>query len=298
LTPSGFGKSEALGVSGDSQVGYAGTHAFLWHGTAASAVDLHPEGFENSVATGVSGATQVGHGRLLGSHPRFTHALLWNGTPDSVVDLNPPQFLQSEAHGVSGASQVGYGYNTPVSFHALLWHGTATSAVDLHPTGFDSSYALEVSGQSQVGWGFGPATGNRFHAVLWHGTAASAVDLTPGYLNAAAYGVSGDAQVGFGSNGAYSHALLWHGTPESTIDLHPFLSGLGPNLVASAATGIDENGSIVGHAFDDSGRRYPVLWMPIPEPRPLALLACGFAAGMVVHARRRRALVRVRPSGN
>jgi len=70
LNGSGFGSSEAEGISGNRQVGYGygsaignNYHALLWSGTASSVVDLSPNGFTESFGTGVSGGQQVGFGR-------------------------------------------------------------------------------------------------------------------------------------------------------------------------------------------------------------------------------------------
>src|ERR1700722_15111910 len=78
-------------TDGIQQVGYAYvspssgfTHAILWSGTAASAVDLNPVGTKNSEAIGVFGNQEVGDGDK--------GALLWYGTAASVVDLNPTDF--------------------------------------------------------------------------------------------------------------------------------------------------------------------------------------------------------------
>ena len=90
-----FVLSEAYGTAGDEQVGYetqyytASKNAFLWTGTAASAVDLDPSdlsGFTNSVANGTNGAQQVGYGFGPGTSNN-DHALLWSGTANSAVDL-------------------------------------------------------------------------------------------------------------------------------------------------------------------------------------------------------------------
>jgi hypothetical protein len=276
LHPAGFDLSDAVAVSGTAQVGYGNPtgsdspHALLWSGTAASKVDLHPtSGFDESQARGVSGTTQVGYGLGSATGDNY-HALMWSGSAASKVDLHPTTgFTQSYAVGVSGSTQVGYGETTAGPLHALLWTGTAGSKVDLHPaTGFDSSQATAVSGSTQVG--FGNPTGSEDpHALSWSGTAASMVDLNPaGFTSSRALGVAGPLQVGSGrgaSTGDSGHALLWNGTAASVVDLHPFLSGLGPNFVDSAAMGVIENGWVVGSAFDDTFTSYAVLWKPVTD---------------------------------
>ena len=170
----------ASGTDGVHQVGFGSaalgtTHALLWSGTGASAVDLHPGGFDSSVAIGTSGSHQVGYGLPTGSDK--THALLWNGTSASAIDLNHPGAMVSMAYGISGNQQVGSA-GSPSVLHAALWNSTA-SAVDLNPTGFGYSEALGTSGMQQVGYGYpngGTPYDDERHA-LWNGSSGSFVDL-------------------------------------------------------------------------------------------------------------------------
>ncbi len=131
LTPSGFYRSRALGVSGGQQVGsghlngYGPMHALLWSGSAASAVDLNPSGFDESEAYGTNGTEQVGFGYPAWS--QFGHALIWSGTADSVVDLNQflPSSWSSSTYAVAKSIDaqgniVGYASDMGVS-HAILW---------------------------------------------------------------------------------------------------------------------------------------------------------------------------------
>jgi hypothetical protein len=140
----------------NSESGFTDSHALLWTGTAASAVDLNPTNlnFTSSAAFGVVGTQQVGCGWVgdttiypgtnsMGTNGSGSHALLWNGTAASAVDLTPTNLavktLDSAAVGTNGTEQVGWGYasvkvNKRVSdyYYALLWNGTAASAVDLN----------------------------------------------------------------------------------------------------------------------------------------------------------------------
>jgi len=280
LNPSGFSNSLANGVGGGQQVGSGSvpatgligpgsSHALLWTGTAASAVDLNPGGgFTTSQALGVGGGQQVGFGSggITGG-VGMNHALLWTGTAASAVDLNPSGFARSQANGVSGGQQVGFGNSPAFGNHALLWMGTAASAVDLNPSGFSSSVANGVGGGQQVGFGSGSTTGFvNNHALLWTGTAASAVDLNPsGFTSSQANAVANGEEVGFGSPSGIaavdSQALLWTGTAASAEDLNTFLPS---GFTRAVATGIDANGDIVGSAsgpatdFVDRA----ILWQP------------------------------------
>lgn len=83
------------------------------------------------------------------------------------------------------------------------------------------SFAVGTDGIHQVDFG---SSGTQDHAILWSGSAASAVDLSPtnlsGFVPTYAYGVGGNEQVGWGSDGQ-NHALLWRGSPDSAVDLNP-----------------------------------------------------------------------------
>jgi hypothetical protein len=182
---SGFNASWANGLCTSQQVGgmtsvtTGDSHAVLWSGSSATAVDLNPSGFTGSEAYGTNGSQQVGDGWGTATGNNL-HAVLWSGSANRAVDLNPSGFSWSRAYCVSGNQQVGFGYGslTGGNDHALLWTGSSASAVDINPTtlgGFTSSIANGTNGIDQVGYGT-LADGSE-NALFWSGTAASAVDL-------------------------------------------------------------------------------------------------------------------------
>jgi len=290
LNPSGFTWSHATGASGTQQVGhgYSATddkNALLWTGTAASCINLNPSAYVASEAYGTNGTQQVGFGAWRGAGPGPSgynyHAMLWNGSASSYVDLNPPDFAESCATGISGTQQVGYGkgYSTNSGYHALVWNGTPNSYVDINPHGFDVSYAYGTSGTQQVGYGVTPST---VYALLWTGTAASCINLNPpGFRASQAFATNGIQQVGLGMGPDTSNnlALLWEGTADSYVDLEQFLPP-GLRNSDSEAAAIDSYGNIVGWAHG-----HAILWVPVPEPATLSLLALG---GLAAIRRRRK----------
>ena len=258
LTPTGYGDAAAWDVADGMQVGWAeapgsgDSHAFLWAGTAGSALDLTPAGFSSSVAYGISGGQQVGTGSLTAG---ARHALLWTGSAGSVVDLNPAGFADSQANAVCNGQQVGSGYRAGVGDHALLWSGSAASAVDLNPIGAVNSYALGTSGAFQAG--FGEFAGGR-RALLWSGSAESVVDLhayMPGWLSSTAndvdaYGnVYGNANSGNGPGGG----VIWWRVGAlrfSALRIEP--SGpFGAILTLDSAKSLEIAGTL---AIEDMGR--------------------------------------------
>lgn len=96
-----YGSSSAVATAGTQQVGNATmpaqnsptpppqAHAYLWTGTAASAVDLNPSGAGISSALGTNGFQQVGYFQIPNGLATFEspQACVWSGTADSVIDL-------------------------------------------------------------------------------------------------------------------------------------------------------------------------------------------------------------------
>jgi hypothetical protein len=272
LTPAGSSTSSAAGAFGTQQVGSAGfasaasqpvSHALLWNGSAAGALDL---------GTGMAAA--VGDGQQVGS--ANNRAALWLGTAASRIDLNPAQWDQSAAAGVAGGQQVGSATRSVVctskkgqcpngrktEIHPFLWSGSAASAVDLTPLGlgFGAGRALGTDGVQQVGFGQQVLGVNAFsgpYAVVWSGTAESAVNLNPPDSGSSqANAVSGGQQVGYGY---FPHrAMLWMGSADTAVELQP--DGYAASE-ANATNGIQQAGSgFVGDAFTSMGHSHALVW--------------------------------------
>ena len=322
LHPAGALESQAHGVSGGQQVGYAQfghrlSHAGLWSGTAQSWVELG-----GTCAWGVSGGQQVGEDYVGG-----IQAFLWSGTAESRMHLNPAGSYHSHAYGVSGGQQVGDA-EVDYNFHASLWSGTAESWVDLNPAGSIESCAYGVSGGQQVGeadghaglWSgckgswvdlnplratrsvaqgisggqqvgyaaFGHYPYDTTHAILWSGSAQRWVDLNPaGAAQSWAYGISGGQQAGYATIGDFNHAGLWNGTAKSWVDLHALLPvGV---YSRSYANSIDVSGGEIWVA--GSADNNAMLWHYTPDapvPEPSSLIALGALVTPLLTFRRRR----------
>ncbi len=173
LHPIAYTYSKALGVHDGQQVGYgsslpypglpadflgyhATSHAVLWTGTAASAVDLNPAGFGGSEASSTNGVQQGGW--AYDAVGISEHAALWSGTAASFVDLHPAGFNDSRVNALTAANQVGEGWVGPLGMpgsvrHALVWQGTAASVVDLNqylPAGYTNGVATGVDAAGNV----------------------------------------------------------------------------------------------------------------------------------------------------
>ena len=126
----GYSDTFAFGVGGNQQVGVSGgsatggqDHAFLWTGTAASAIDLHPTNlteFVASIAYGTNGVHQVGYA----AGNNGSHAILWSGTADSAVDLNsllPFASSDSTAYSIDAQGNIFGIANGAGGLHAVEW---------------------------------------------------------------------------------------------------------------------------------------------------------------------------------
>ncbi len=132
--------------------------------------------------------------------------------------------------------------------------------------------------------------GDRYdHAVLWSN--GTALDLgTLGGTDSYAYGLNNLGQaVGFSTiaGNTAGHATLWVGG--TAIDLNSFLDAntVQAGWVLSYATGINDNGAIVGAAYNNQlhVQRAFVL-APVPEPETYAMMLAGL--GMLGWLARRK----------
>ena len=189
LHPVGYIYSKALGVHDGQQVGYGSTlpypglpadapgyhttsHALLWTGTAASAVDLNPAGFDASEANATNGVQQGGW--VYSAVASVQHAAIWSGTAASFADLHPVGYSDSKVNALTATTQVGEGWTGPAGLpgsvrHALVWQGTADSVVDLNqylPAGYTNGVATGVDAAGNVvGYAYNiPASGTAMPA--------------------------------------------------------------------------------------------------------------------------------------
>jgi List-Bact-rpt repeat protein len=167
-----FNFSKALGIRNGQQVGYVSnasypygetlsyhplSHAVLWTGSAASAVDLNPAGYTASEALATNGTQQGGW--AYNSLPlQSQHAALWSGTADSFIDMNPAGYSDSRITALTATQQVGDGWAGPMGAmgsvrHALVWSGTPGSVVDLNqylPAGYIHAVATGIDANGNV----------------------------------------------------------------------------------------------------------------------------------------------------
>ena len=167
-----FTYSKALGARNGQQVGYisnasypygetfsyhALSHAVMWTGTAASAVDLNPAGYTASEALATNGTQQAGW--AYSSLPAASqHAALWSATAASFLDLHPAAYSDSRITALTVTQQVGDGWVGPMGApgsvrHALVWSGTPESVIDLNqflPVGYTHAVATGIDASGNV----------------------------------------------------------------------------------------------------------------------------------------------------
>ena len=310
----GVGISYAFGINNAGQVvGYAGGHATIWNGTTPT--DLGTLGGNYSRAYGINNAGQVVGSAGSAGAGGYDHATIWNGT--TPTDLGKAGrglpivggVGDSTANAINDSGQV-VGY---AGGHAIIWNGTTPTV--LGALGGNHSYAFGINNAGQV---VGVASTFRdaaSHATIWDGTALhTPTDLgTLGGNYSRALDINNSGQVvGYSymsmSNGDGTHATLWNGTTPTDLNNYLSMSEHNAGWVLGVAIGINDNGWIVGNAYNPIARVYhpflltpcptctsypydysvPVpIYAPIPEPEIYAMFMAGLGL-MGFIARRRK----------
>lgn len=287
----------AYAINNSGQVaGVSSGHAILWNGTTAT--DLGTlSGAHSSIATAINDSGEVGGWSTTAGNPYFANATLWNGT--TATDLGQG----GSVRGINNAGQVvGSGSRD----HATLWNGTTVT--DLGTLGGIRSEAYDINNAGQVvGWSYSQSgvVEDMYiswvpHATIWNGTTAidlgslgGANDTKAGARNYSYAFAMNDVGLIVGrSEGSFSyqHATLWdNGT---IIDLNSLLdaSNVSAGWVLDEATGINENGWIVGKATNTLlGVSHAFILSPVPEPETYTMLISGLSMlGFVLRRRKNK----------
>ena len=265
------------------------TVAALWTATvgvseAQYTVTLLPSaGLNFSQAFAMSNGTVVGYGRGTATGNEY-HALMWQGASGNFEDLNPAGYSHSQIRAISGNNFGGSAFSTAAAKeHAAIWTGSGSQTTDLHPSGFLNSGILGMSDTHQVGFVTAGNPNEYPYASIWSGDASSRVDLNPANCDhgSKAFGIDGDAQVGYGVSSIQFagnlHAFLWHGTAASAVDLNPMgFSTSGAFSIDGHNQGGSGSGPVTG------GKSHALLWHDSASVfEDLHPSAAGFESSMI-----------------
>jgi probable HAF family extracellular repeat protein len=308
------------GLSGGGS--YYGAYVTIWNGSMTtvlgpgSAASINDFGQIGGDLTAWSGAPPVSwntgfrarginnSGQVVGSWnaPNSTgHAALWNGTTLTDLglldgtDSNAP-LRDSNANDINNAGQiVGHSSTALASggygMHATIWNGT--KATDLGTIeGWQNSFANAINDSGDVvGWSH---TVGFQHATLWKDS--TAIDLgTLGGNFSRANAINDKGQVVGYSNliaGYNEHphrATLWNGTVPTDLNTYLDPSMVGAGWVLNEAYGINEEGTVVGFAYNSITNErsgFILSLSAVPEPTTYALMLVGL--GLIAGASRGR----------
>ncbi len=302
-TSQAAGINDAGQVAGQSriQIGQASyTHAYRTEPGGQNPIDLgvldpaHQYSVANAIADdgSVAGTSINANG--------LTRAVLWS-SGGQITDLGA-LYEQGQSQGlglnsgnvVVGQSDVQIG-DLVVSHAARFSLDRTTGAVTREDLGAlvanGSSTATAISDDGQV-TGYSASLSGFTHAFLYEG--GLMVDLQRGDLDGSSYGLAiGDGGHVVGElklTGLGSRAFVW--TPTTgMLNLNDLIDpSLGWTL--SAATGINDDGQIVGYGTLNGrvrGFRLDPVSPIVPEPSSLVLLALGGLAALAGSSRRWRA---------
>ena len=249
----GGGLTQVLDVGNDGvavghsrvTIGSTTEHAFRYE--AGQMTDLGTlQGGVHSYARGINSAGHVAgtSQRKVPGGEQWQRAALW--ADGHVTDLGTLGGEFSEGHDINDAGQVvGWAWNAARDQRAFVWT-EATGMVDLGDLGGGTAIATAVSANGLI-VGSSPAAGQpvgETHAFIWDNGAMTDLGVLPGA----------------GGPGVF-----------------------GPELVSTAASGVNSAGQVVGNSFPGSVTPGPFLWQGGVMTNLNDLLdAASVAAGWVI----------------
>ena len=263
------------------------TRATLWSTTTTKLGAL--PGSDASFAHAINNSNQVAG---WSSTDEATRATVWNGT--TATELNALGGNSSIAYAINDDGNVA-GQSTISSdssvHHATVWNGATPT--DLGTLGGDSSTAYDINNSGQVAGRSDVTTGSfNYHAAVWNGTTATDLGTLGGDSSQANAINNAGIVVGWSDTADDGmSATLWNGT--TATDLNSFLdeSAVSAGWVLTEAADINDNGWIVGDAFNNlTNETHAFLLTPIPEPETYALFLAGLGliAAAALRSRQRR----------
>jgi probable HAF family extracellular repeat protein len=289
---------DVAGVTPDSA---PAIHAARWDQSGLTMLD--EAGARNSLAVAINDAGVI-VGRAGG--PSGSYAVQWQG--DTLIPLQAPVGSTSEASGLNNQGQiVGRTMDSSFASYPVLWDGSAAMPLNLPGGRFGS--ANDINDRGQIVGTTSATPDGRSHATFWDGSRIIDLgSLSGDSSNAVAINGRGQTVGSFyTSSMAGASAALWNGTIGTDLNslLRPDAAAAG--WVLNSAFDINDNGSIVGVAFNRSACTptdceqfafvlslsdlpdQVVAVAAIPEPSTYALMLTGLAAIGLWSQRRRKA---------
>ncbi len=256
-------------------------HAFFWQNGSGMHDILNDDGYQsqasaindNGQVTGVYRADDCD------GDPSDPHAFLWQngGTPQIFAPLFQPTGINNAGQVVGSIAHAGQN-------GAFIWqNSTGLQNIGILP-GDTYISTTRINDKGQVVGYSSTATG-LYHSFLWQQDSGmqdlGSLGSGGGYMDIAS-DINNKEQV-VGSS--YHRAFLWQ-SGAGMVDLNTLIDP-SSGLTLSWATGINDNGWIVGSGVNSSGQYSAFLLTPTPEPSTLMLIGIA-AVSLTGHARRRR----------
>lgn len=289
--------STALALSGSQQAGFGlgsangnpSSHALIWAGTKASAIDLHPGGsYVSSVAMATNGTQQAGYGTVSVNGNLINHAMMWNGSAASALDLqgllpSGPGFVDSIAYAINASGDVSGIADDHLGLqHQVLWIAAPHSATASVAGGSNASATAagrsSVAGDVHVSFPTAnPGTFSNTNALQTTQALAAATgtpnfslpggNLAQTWDLAYSGSFSGSATVTF----HYDSSLLPAGFDESTLRIEHFVGGQWVQLTGA----VDTTQDLITVSTPSFSPFALGAVAAVPEPASLSLLAAG-----------------------
>jgi probable HAF family extracellular repeat protein len=291
--PGGGDYSEGWGINDRGQVAGISwsstnddlTRATVWDGSMAMNLGMVP-GADASHARAINNSGQVAGWATTDGSSRAT---IWNGTTATQLGAVPGADA-SYGRAINNHGQVAGWSTTDGNSHATLWNGATATDLGTLPEG-NASAALAINDKGQVAGRSTFLPGSfAYHATLWDGSKATDLSTLGGdYSEARAINEAGLVVGWSDTRDDQTSATLWSGT--EVIDLNIYLdqSRVNAGWVLTAADDINDQGWIVGSAYNNlTQQTHGFLMAPIPEPDTYGMLLAGLGLMATVVSRSRR----------
>lgn len=275
----------AYGINNSGQVtGYSDTpsgvqNAFLYSGGSMTDLGtLPPCTIAGQTCNGSQGYGINNSGQVVGfsyTTPNF-HAFLYSG--GSMTDLGTLGGDRSFAYGINDSGQVtGYAYVDPSTTHAFLYTGGVMTDLGTLGGGGSNGYGINDSGQIV---GTSITSGDIYDAFLYTGSVMT--DL--GGLAGADYSQA----TGINASGEIVGSSRISGEWQAFLDSGGIMTDINPTGWSDTfATGINDEGQIVGYGTNPAGQERGFLLTPaVPEPSSVILMST-MLLGVAFLARKR-----------